>query len=111
MIESIKIEPGSTEVAILIGVKLPNIERWEAEEYINELEQLVNTAGAKVVDKFIQEKDRVDAKYFIGRGKVDELHRAIKHKNANMVVFDDDLISINIFNNSFTFSIDQYSGV
>ena len=70
MNDPIKIDIYETEVAVLVGVKLPNVERWEAEDYLDELEQLVTTAGADVVDKIIQEKDRIDAKYFVGRGKV-----------------------------------------
>jgi GTP-binding protein HflX len=91
MNDPIKIDIYETEAAVLVGVKLPNVERWEAEDYLDELEQLVTTAGADVVDKIIQEKDRIDAKYFVGRGKVDEIKRRVNVKKANMVVFDDDL--------------------
>ena len=91
MNDSFQIDELEAEVAVLAGVKLPNTERWEAEDYIDELEQLVDTAGAKVVHKIIQEKDRVDAKYYMGKGKVEEIKKIVDLKCANMLVFDDDL--------------------
>lgn len=80
-----------TERAILIGVDLPKTNRWEIEDHLDELAFLADTAGATVVDKFLQERKRIDPTYFIGRGKVDMLAEKVEEHEADLIIFDDDL--------------------
>ncbi|MCB0278461.1 MAG: GTPase HflX [Calditrichaeota bacterium] len=79
------------EKAILVGVKLPSIYRWQAEEYLQELAMLADTAGVSVCDRFIQERDQIESKTYIGKGKVEEIRKAVNHYKADLVIFDDDL--------------------
>ncbi len=79
------------ERALLIGLILDKDRRWETEEHLEELSLLADTAGAVVVDRVIQERARVDAAYFIGRGKVQALAEIIRQKAIDLLIFDDDL--------------------
>lgn len=58
---------------------------------LNELEGLATTAGIIVVDKIWQKRDKPDPKYVIGEGKLDEVLKAVKLNNADMVIFDNQL--------------------
>jgi GTP-binding protein HflX len=65
--------------------------RWTAEEFLDELALLADTAGAEVVGRVLQERSEIDPAYFIGRGKVRELRAMVKQQQANLILFDDDL--------------------
>jgi len=80
------------ENAILVGLcSPPEIPRTLVEEYLNELVFLADTAGADVVESFIQDKKLRDPAYCIGKGKVEELVLFVKEKEIDLVIFDDDL--------------------
>ena len=79
------------ERAILVGVALPNMPSWEAEDSLDELGRLVDTASLVEVDRVIQPRHRIDSAQYIGKGKAEEIKElAIEHE-ADMVVFDNDL--------------------
>ena len=75
------------ERAILVGVVAPG----EADDDLAELAELAKTAGAEVVDRFVQRRAAPDSKYYIGSGLVDELWRAVGSRRADIVIFDDEL--------------------
>jgi GTP-binding protein HflX len=77
------------EVAILVGVERQS--GWDVADSLEELAQLAETAGAEVVDRLWQKRDRPDAALFVGRGKVQEIAAARQEKGANLVIFDDEL--------------------
>ncbi len=80
------------ERALLVGISsLPQLTRSVAEEYLNELELLADTAGAEVVSRVIQERKQKDPAWFLGRGKVEEMEHLIKGGLIDIVIFDDDL--------------------
>lgn len=89
--KSVEITQEKKETAVLVGVKLPKHERWEVEDYLYELKMLVDTAGAEVLETYIQERSAVDAKYFIGKGKLNDIKAHVENECVDMVVFDDDL--------------------
>jgi GTP-binding protein HflX len=60
-------------------------------EHLQELEQLVDTAGGVVVGEVTQHIDKPNPATYLGKGKVEELRLAIEEKNASLVVFDDEL--------------------
>src|SRR5258705_10161805 len=60
-------------------------------EHLQELEQLVDTAGGTVVGEVTQHIDKPNPATYLGKGKVDELRAEIEAKNASLVVFDDEL--------------------
>ncbi len=61
------------------------------EEFLDELAFLADTAGADVVDSFIQDRKLRDPAYCIGKGKVEELVAFVKEQEIDLVIFDDDL--------------------
>ena len=65
--------------------------KWPAEDSINELTQLANTAGASVVGKLIQRLPTPSRTYYLGRGKVDELISLRDSTGYDVVILDDEL--------------------
>ena len=61
------------------------------EDSLEELACLAETAGAQVLLKVIQNRPSPDRALYIGKGKVEELEKLMAEKNANMLIFDDDL--------------------
>jgi len=64
---------------------------WPVAASIDELAQLANTAGAKVVGKLTQRLPMPSATYYLGKGKLDELLALKDTTNYSVVVFDDEL--------------------
>jgi len=79
------------ERAIIVGVYLPDRSSSEVQAALDELEALLDTAGAEVVHHEIQRRDHPDPATYIGRGKVDDLRRIAAEVGADAVVFDDEL--------------------
>lgn len=80
-----------SENAILIGVYLKNSDENE-QEYLDELEFLSQTAGARTIKIFTQKLDQPDSRYFVGKGKLEEIKNYIEnHPEIDMAIFDDDL--------------------
>ena len=80
------------EKAFLVGLcSPPETPRSLVEEYLDELAFLADTAGADVVDSFIQDRKLRDPAYCIGKGKVEELVAFVKEHEIDLVIFDDDL--------------------
>lgn len=77
------------EKVILVAVCTDNVEA--AEESLDELEELVNTAGAQVVGRMIQNLDHASNATYIGSGKVEELKELIWETDATAIVCDDEL--------------------
>lgn len=58
---------------------------------VEELEELVNTAGAVVVDKMIQNRERPHPGTYLGKGKIEEVKERVWELGATGVVCDDEL--------------------
>ncbi|MBE5981410.1 MAG: GTPase HflX [Paenibacillaceae bacterium] len=58
---------------------------------LDELEELVKTAGAVTVDKVIQNRDRIHPGTYLGKGKIDEIRERVFELGATGVVCDDEL--------------------
>ncbi|MDW2799154.1 GTPase HflX [Clostridium boliviensis] len=58
---------------------------------LDELEELVKTAGAAAVDKIIQNRERIHPGTYLGKGKIDEIRERIFELGATGVVCDDEL--------------------
>ncbi|MDP1677690.1 MAG: GTPase HflX [Bacteroidota bacterium] len=79
------------ERAIVVGVATRNTTKQQEEEYLDELVLLADTAGADVLHKVLQVKDKFDSAYYIGKGKVEQLAQMCKDDDISLVIFDDDL--------------------
>src|SRR6202048_3663382 len=79
------------ERAYLIGVLLPGTTEELVREQMSELADLARTAGAEVVGSDVQRRGQVDARHFIGMGKLNEL-RELKLEGAfDLIICNDDL--------------------
>jgi GTP-binding protein HflX len=79
------------ERIVIVGVVFPGVSPLEVDANLDELEALISSAGADVVGRIVQRRDRPDPATFIGRGKATELVRMAETLDADTVVFDDDL--------------------
>jgi GTP-binding protein HflX len=86
------------EKAILVGVKLPSVNRFYTEESLEELKLLAETAGAEVLDAVIQDRQKLDPAFFIGKGKTDQIADLSRRRGANIIIFDDDLSPAQVYN-------------
>ncbi|MEA1873988.1 MAG: GTPase HflX [Bacteroidota bacterium] len=77
--------------AVLVGAIQENQSKTQAEEYIDELAFLAETAGAKPQKSFLQKLDNPNPKTYIGSGKLIEIEQYIKSHDIKLVIFDDDL--------------------
>ncbi|MBN2541317.1 GTPase HflX [bacterium] len=82
------------EKAILVSLVLNTNLGYDPEESLEELRLLAETAGAEVVGKMIQKRNRRDANFYIGKGKAEELLEICQESNADLVIFDDELSSV-----------------
>lgn len=80
------------EKAVLVGLVHQMQTEEEVQEYLDELDFLARTAGAKAKKKYIQKLPHPDPRTFVGKGKLQEIKDYIdEHKKISMVIFDDDL--------------------
>jgi len=85
------IERSFRERIVLVGVTTPPATTEETEEHLDELALLVDTAGADVVARVFQRRDRPDPATYIGKGKAEELKEVSLEVDSDTCVFDDDL--------------------
>ncbi|MBQ7975944.1 MAG: GTPase HflX [Clostridia bacterium] len=96
-----------TEKIILAGVHTGCADFLSdtTDESIEELEELVKTAGGEVVGILIQNKAEIETGTYLGSGKLEELKNAVDTLEADVVVFDNELSPIQLKN------ITDYVGV
>lgn len=78
------------ETVVLIGLSGDKDKRT-TDEHIKELAFLVDTAGGRTVETFLQPLDHPDPKTFVRSGKLEEIRKYIKANETDMAVFDDEL--------------------
>ena len=80
-----------TERVFMIGVQLKDDKAWSVEESLDELSELVITAGAEVVGRGSQRLEKYNAATFIGPGKAKEFSDLCKESKVDTIVFDEEL--------------------
>jgi GTPase len=78
--------PAVREKAVLVGVG-----RGILEADLDELAALAESAGAEPVARVVQTREGPDPATFVGRGKLEEIHRAVHTTGAEAVILDDEL--------------------
>ena len=79
------------EKVVAAGLVLPQLTRSVAEEHLEELAKLIETAGGAVVARVFAPRKSPDPATFIGSGKAEELKALAAGLEATLIVFDDDL--------------------
>ena len=79
------------ENSIVVGAVINNGSAIIVNEFLDELCFLAETAGGKVLRRFIQKLEKPNPKTFIGSGKIQEIQFFIKNNDISSVIFDDEL--------------------
>jgi len=86
------------EKCILVGMPSRLNSKMEVDESLTELALLADTAGAEIAGRITQDRDRPEPATFIGKGKVEELHKRLQEEKIPLVIFDDDLTPAQVRN-------------
>ncbi|REE57365.1 GTP-binding protein HflX [Paenibacillus taihuensis] len=86
--------------AVLVSLVTPDIKRGsgDPEHSLQELVSLAETAGVEVLSTLTQNKESVDTKWFIGKGKVEELRAVAEELGATTAIFDQELSGAQVRN-------------
>lgn len=84
------------ERVILVGVSLADSD--DAEQSLDELEELACTAGALCVGRILQKREQMHPATYLGRGKTEELKELIWETQADGIICDDELSPAQIGN-------------
>ena len=84
------------ETAVLVGIITPQQNERKTGEYLDELEFLAETAGARTVKRFTQKLNGPSSVTYLGMGKLQEIRQWIvqeedAEREVSMVIFDDEL--------------------
>jgi GTP-binding protein HflX len=79
------------EKAVLVALTTGRQSTEQTEEYLDELAFLAQTSGAETIGTFTQKLDKPDVRTFVGKGKLEDIREFVQAKEADMVIFDDDL--------------------
>lgn len=85
-----------TERVILVGVSLMDTE--QTDRSLDELSELVKTAGADTVGKVIQSREQIHPGTYVGKGKLEEIKDLVWEMEATGIVCDDELTPVQMKN-------------
>lgn len=98
-------EAETVERVILFAAAVDNTSREDIDNSLDELEELIETAGAETVGRLVQSRDKIANDLYLGKGKVEELREMVISLNATGVVCDDELSPAQLMNLSDTLDI------
>jgi GTP-binding protein HflX len=83
---------------VLVGLIQKDQTEAQANEYLDELAFLADTAGASAVKRFTQKLHHPDSRTFVGKGKLEEIKQYVQQHSIPLVIFDDELSGSQISN-------------
>ncbi|TFE30108.1 GTPase HflX [Cohnella luojiensis] len=91
---------GEQEKALLVSLVTDNVRRSgsDPQHSMEELAALADTAGVAVIDTIMQNLDVPDKKYFVGKGKVQEIRALAEETGATTAIFDQELSGAQVRN-------------
>lgn len=90
VIKTSNVEEDDSESAILVGC--------DTKESLDELEELAKACDIPTLEKVFQNRSKIDAAFYIGRGKVLEIASIRQLTRANLIIFDDELSGAQVKN-------------
>ena len=78
------------ERAILVGISTPKLRGRLALEHLEELRRLAETAGAEVVETFMQNLQAFNPSTLIGEGKIESLKIFASEHDADVIIFNNE---------------------
>ena len=88
------ITEAKVETAVLVGLITPQQNEKKTEEYLNELEFLAETAGAKVIKRYTQKVNGPSSVTYLGSGKLEEIAQFIKDKQDEVDAYWEEQIAL-----------------
>lgn len=79
------------ERTLLVGLVTNRQSETKVEEYLDELEFLADTAGARVEGRMVQKLEYPNPRTYVGTGKLEEIARYVEDNEISLVIFDDEL--------------------
>src|SRR5688572_17912088 len=79
------------ENVIAVGLILPKLPQTVAEEHLEELTKLIESAGGSVIKRIFAKRGAPDPGTYIGKGKAEEVKSLAEKHDVSLIVFDDDL--------------------
>ena len=76
---------------IIVNSSLGNLINLNANEIFSEFKELVSSTNAEIIDEFNFHQNTINAKYFIGKGKLEEIKNTLIQHNCSLVIFNHDL--------------------
>ncbi len=76
---------------IIVNSSLGNLINLNANEIFSEFKELVSSTNAEIIDEFNFHQKTINAKYFIGKGKLEEIKNTLIQHNCSLVIFNHDL--------------------
>ncbi|WP_069997683.1 GTPase HflX [Cellulosilyticum sp. I15G10I2] len=86
------------ERLILVSAQKKQYDERDAWESLDELEELVETAGGIVITKILQRVDHINSAFYVGTGKAEEIKEIALSNEATGLVFDDELSPVQMRN-------------
>ena len=95
-------EAEKLEKVILVGLNITTNYKKQTDidiyDSMQELEELAQASGAKVLGSSIQNKDTYDVAYYIGKGKAEELRELAENMQVDTLIFNEELSGVQIKN-------------
>lgn len=82
---------GGPERVLIVGIDRGDPREWSADESLDELERLVDTAGGVVVGRVVQKRANPDSRHYVGAGKLEEIRSLIFPLAIDTIAVDDEL--------------------
>lgn len=79
------------ERAVLVGAGQRELETCLVEEHLGELARLTDTAGGEVVGTLTQRLSEPNPRFYVGKGKAEELKSLVSEREGDLVIFDEEL--------------------
>jgi GTP-binding protein HflX len=87
-----------SESCILVGLITEQQNETKANEYLDELEFLADTAGAVAQKRFLQKLPYPNPRTYVGTGKLEEIRQYVEDNDIKLAIFDDDLTTKQVSN-------------
>ena len=76
---------------IIVNSSLGNLINFNANEIFSEFKELVSSTSAEIIDEFNFHQKTINAKYFIGKGRLEEIKNTLNQHDCSLVIFNHDL--------------------
>lgn len=86
------------ETAVLVAVQTQKQTNEQTKEYLDELAFLAETSNINTLHTFTQKLEKPDNKLYVGKGKMADIIAYVIDNNVDMIIYDDELSTIQIRN-------------